>query len=97
MSLRSGWAPSRRVIDVAVDGISVTPFFCHAPNLFEHNEHEAVQHSNKEGAAVAFDLDVLVGFTRLDVDQGDAVLLCPLPECCADEVRPLSRRTPVGH
>ncbi len=67
--------------------VAMTPVLCHAPNLVERGEHEAVQHLGAEGAVEAFDVGVLDRFAGLDVDQGDAVLLCPLPERSADELR----------
>ncbi|KEZ97958.1 hypothetical protein A11M_0108195 [Xanthomonas vasicola pv. vasculorum NCPPB 895] len=67
--------------------VSMTPVLGHAPNLLERGEHEAIQHFCAEGAVEAFDVGVLGGLAGLDVDQGDAVLLCPLPERGADELR----------
>lgn len=65
----------------------MTPVLGHAPNLLERGEHEAIQHLCAEGSVEAFDVGVLGGIAGLDVDQGDAVLLCPLPERGADELR----------
>ena len=59
----------------------------HAPSLLERGEHEAIQHFCTEAAVEAFDGGVPGGLSWLDVDQGDAVLLCPLPQCSADELR----------
>lgn len=67
--------------------VSMTPVLCHAPNLVERGEHESVQYFGAEGAVEAFDVGVLGRFAGLDVDQGDAMLLCPLPERSADELR----------
>lgn len=53
----------------------------------ERGEHEAIQHFCAEGVVEAFDVGVLGGLAGLDVNQGDAVLLCPLPERGADELR----------
>jgi len=58
--------------------VAVSPVLGHAVHLVERDEDVVIQHFGWEGAVEAFNVGVLCWLTRLDMDQLNAVLLCPL-------------------
>ena len=58
--------------------VAVSPVLGHAAHFVERGEDITIQHLGSEGAVEAFDVGVLSGLARLDVNQLNTVLLCPL-------------------
>jgi hypothetical protein len=69
--------------------VPALPFFGHATHLAECFEHVVVKHLLAIGSIEAFDKSVLHESTWLDVLQADAVLVSPLLQRLADELRPI--------
>ncbi len=68
--------------------VTVPPVLAHAAHVIEC-EDVAIQHSGSEGPVETLDISILSGFAWLDVDQFDAILLRPLAQSHADELRPV--------
>lgn len=71
----------------AVMVVTVSPVLSHSAHFVEIGEDVAVQHLRAEGAVESLDVGVLSRLARLDMDQFDATLLCPLVQRSADELR----------
>ena len=67
--------------------VAMSPVFRHAPDLTQCGEHITIQHFGAERANEAFDVGILGRLAGLDVHQLDALLLRPLLQRGADELR----------
>ena len=84
--VRDRWEPTQCTMGTFMV-VAVSPVFGHAPHLVETGEDVAVEHLGAVGLVEAFDVGVLGGFARLDVDELDATILRPLLERRTDELR----------
>jgi hypothetical protein len=69
--------------------VSVSPVLGHAAYLIERGEDITIQNFGPKGAVEAFDVGVLSGLARLDVNQLNTVLLSPLAQGCTDKFWPV--------
>ena len=69
--------------------VALAPVFGHAANFIERHEDVAVEDFGAERAVETFDVGVLSGFARLDVDEFDAIPQCPLMQGRTDQFGPV--------
>ena len=66
--------------------VTVLPVLAHVSDSGQRGKDVAIEHFGAEGAVEALDVRVLGGFTRLVMQQFDAMALRPLFERRADEL-----------
>lgn len=66
--------------------VAVQPIGRHVAHFLQVVEHVAVEHLGAVGFVESFDIGVLRGLARLDVLQGDALVLSPLGQGVGDEL-----------
>lgn len=76
--------------------VTMSPVLGHAAYFVEIGKDVAIQHFRAESAVKSLDVGVLSRLTRLDVDQFDAMLLCPLVQRGTDEFGAVVQAKPPG-
>jgi len=76
--------------------VALDPFGGDFPHLLQGIEHIGAQHLLVVGSVEAFDIGVLVGLARLDESQLDVLLLAPIGEGLAHQLRAVIAANSTG-